>query len=33
VREEILSLLLPHARSSRYGSHFFATSVCLSHDL
>ena len=27
------SLLLQHARLSGYGSHFFATSVCLRDDL
>src|SRR5260370_24378003 len=33
LREETLSLLLQHARSSGYGSHFFSTSVCLRDDL
>src|SRR5216684_655064 len=33
VSEEMFSLLLQHARLSGYGSHFFATSVCLRDDL
>ncbi len=31
--KELLSSLLHHARSSRDGSRFFATSVCLRDDL
>ena len=33
VREEPLAWLLQHARLARYGSHFFATRVCLSDGL
>src|SRR5437588_3213615 len=31
--EELLSSLLRHTRSSRYGSRLFATSVCLRNDV